>query len=121
LKRKCDRSDNKTPPSGRGSKQEQISAKFRKADHTVVRPDVLLSGFSHIEFSTSLTKIIVSFKVRIDILLTLSAHTHLLCVRSHFNFFKAQQSMQLISSLSLTNLSLSLSLSQVFLAINALC
>jgi hypothetical protein len=28
----------------------------------------------------------VSFKFRIDILLTLCAHTHLLCVRSHFNF-----------------------------------
>lgn len=37
LQWKCNRSDDRAPPSGRGSKQERILAKFWKVDHTVVR------------------------------------------------------------------------------------
>jgi len=36
---KCDHSDDRATPSGRGSKQERISAKFWETDRTVVLPD----------------------------------------------------------------------------------
>jgi hypothetical protein len=36
-----DRLDDRATPSGRSSNQERISAKFWKADGTVVRPNVL--------------------------------------------------------------------------------
>jgi len=38
---KCDRSDDRAPPSGRGSNKERILTKFWKADRIVVSPDAL--------------------------------------------------------------------------------
>jgi hypothetical protein len=38
---KCDCPDGRAPPSGRGSNQERILAKFWKADRTVVHSDAL--------------------------------------------------------------------------------
>jgi hypothetical protein len=42
---KCDCPDDRAPPSRRGSNQERISAKFWKADRTVVRLDALWLSF----------------------------------------------------------------------------
>jgi hypothetical protein len=39
VQRKCDRPDDRAPPSGRSSNHERISTKFWKADRTVFRPN----------------------------------------------------------------------------------